>query len=189
MAKQSTPDYQEGSFDTDRLLKYVYPGQRNSIRRTREDNLKELTDELNSKLTVVEAEVLKLKEEISRSSKSLDSRMERFQDSIDQKTQRFEDKADKDKFRAVEVIGVFVALFTFVSSEIQIFKIVESVEEGFALSLVAAGLLNNFVILLLIMVKPRNDELIGQNVDSRFWVMLVFSSILVIAGILLISKG
>jgi hypothetical protein len=70
----------------------------------------------------------------------------------------FDKKIDKDKFKVVELLGIFVALFTFVSVDFQLFKS-ESVSFTIALSLVliTAGILLIFILTLEVILNPEKD--------------------------------
>ena len=140
--------------------------------------------ELNDKLKHAEDKITALELSISDAISDVESSKDTLHNQIEEAKKNFEDKVERDKFKAVEIIGVFVALFTFVSSEIQIYSKVNSIEKAVAVSLVFAGMLNLFVTMLLLMVKPDSQSTLQERVDSRFWMLLFVSSVLIISGVI-----
>lgn len=83
------------------------------------------------------------------------------------------------KAKIIEVLGVFVALFTFISIDFQIFKENTSVLSAVGISLVTLGSLSFFILLLFVGLNHQNDT---QNKNRNYFLFLFVISIVFISG-------
>jgi len=83
--------------------------------------------------------------------------------------------------KTIETLGIFVALFTFVSIEFQIFRSFFSWYAGASLSLIILGALTFFVLLL--------TTLLNKKKNRNFLYFALFSSICVAGGIFFLSRS
>ncbi len=68
------------------------------------------------------------------------------------------DKIEETKNQNIETLGLFVALFTFISAEFSLFKNVPDYSVAISLTLIIAGLLILFVLLLYNVVRAASSD-------------------------------
>lgn len=84
---------------------------------------------------------------------------------------RVENKIDENRTQLIETLGLFIALFTFISIEFSIFKEVNVFSAAVSLTLIAAGLLIFFVLLLHVLLRT------GKNWQSyALYLLLIIST-------------
>jgi Mn2+/Fe2+ NRAMP family transporter len=161
------------SFDKEYLYRFKF-NDKNAYPPSQGDGL----EEVSSFSDGLSSQVKKINNRISEIEKRLDSFNERFQ--------KQNDKLNSDKTRVIETLGIFVALFTFISSEIQIFKNESNTFRALGLSLVFAGILAFFVLILELTVRS-NEELKDRTSWFRFCILLIMSVALITSGIAIAS--
>ncbi|MDP2671650.1 MAG: hypothetical protein Q8P13_04315 [bacterium] len=80
--------------------------------------------------------------------------------SQEDRVKKVEDKLDENRTQLIETLGLFVALFTFISIEFSLFKQVTVFSAAVSLTLISAGLLTFFVLLLHVVLRT------GKNAGS-----------------------
>jgi hypothetical protein len=75
----------------------------------------------------------------------------------EERVRAVEGKLDDSKTQLIETLGLFVALFTFISVEFSLFKEIKVFSAVISLTLVVAGLLLFFVMLLHLMLKLEKN--------------------------------
>lgn len=104
---------------------------------------------------------------------------EKIDKNIRKKVEKLDQKIENSSLRMVEVLGIFVALFTFISIDVQIFKGSISIFSATGFSLIVLGSLLSFVFTLHLFL---NDN------KKYIWLLLIFSVLLISAGIFSIWK-
>ena len=104
---------------------------------------------------------------------------------IREKISGLEVKTDKEfkKFQVdyIQTLGIFVALFTFVSIEFQIFRSFNSWMAGASLSLILLGSLLFFLVIMSFILNSHPFKIII--------ILLIIASLLIIGGIYFFSKS
>jgi hypothetical protein len=103
-------------------------------------------------------------------------------DAVQKRIDILEDKIKTAQFQFIEVIGIFVALFTFVSVDIQIFRANLTFTSIIGFTLVTLGGLVLFISLLHLSLKWSNDFLWTKPEKQ----VLSISMILVLFGVILV---
>jgi hypothetical protein len=128
---------------------------------------------------------------------------------VNEKVVELDRKIDENKIRIVETLGIFVALFTFVSIEFQAFRIYQSPKEIAGLTLILLGALLLFLTIFEALInidlpftkrdsgflRGLLDNFRGKDVgfswtDSNTWgpgIMIKFAPLLLICFVLLAS--
>jgi hypothetical protein len=105
--------------------------------------------------------------------------------SLKDEVKNFKQEVGGDKIRAIEIIGIFIALFTFASLEISILQKVDSGWKLFSLSfIVFSGLLFFAWLNFLIAEKWLNKDRPKQTTPKEYFFPLFAVSLLIIGGIL-----
>jgi len=124
------------------------------------------------------------KETLKIQKDNLDKFKKDYQDSIDLKTTELEKKIESSKLSVIETLGIFVALFTFISIDIQIIKSTYNLLSLVGFILITLGSLLFFIVTL---------HSIVTSSDKKNWVKIfasfVFTIILLGVGIILIDKN
>lgn len=100
---------------------------------------------------------------------------------IEEKFDRFDDKIKDSNIKTIETLGIFVALFTFVSIEFQIFRSFSSWYAGASLSLIILGALTFFVLQL--------TTLLNEKRIKYLWYFAIFSFICIVGGVLFLGSS
>lgn len=108
-----------------------------------------LIGELQKKLE----DINNYKKQVSKYSKEVDTSRKEFE----KDKKNIQDALKKSQDSIVQIIGTFVALFTFVSGEIKIFQEIESGYLGIALSFLLLGSLLVFSFCLKILFSKKED--------------------------------
>lgn len=106
-------------------------------------------------------------------------------ESLRDEVKKFEQEVGSDKIRAIEIIGIFIALFTFASLEISILQEVDSGWKLFSLSfIVFSGLLFFAWLIFLIAEKWLNKDR-PKQINPKEYLFPIFAiSLLIIGGML-----
>lgn len=112
---------------------------------------------------------------------------------------KMENKIENSQIRIVETLGIFVALFTFISTEFQAFKIYQSLKAIAGLSLIMLGGLLIFIIILNIVLmssKIDKDATFNflkcntwSNVFILKFVFLILCLFFIVFGVILLSTS
>lgn len=160
------------------LNRFIYSNNDNHTRAINEDDYKTNIDELNEKIresndsyNTIQREIKKLKRDTKK----------QFKDEMGE----IRNKIEQDKNRVVETIGVFAALFTFLSLQVQIMKEEREPIAIIALVLVTGGIITFFVLILDLLVRSRDE--VGGIFLLRFCLLLAMSSLMLICGVLMFT--
>ncbi len=94
----------------------------------------------------------------------------------------FDNKIDEIKSNIVETLGIFVALFTFISADIQIFRFNISFLSAVGYTIITLGSLLFFVFILYLIVD-------GSKIDSgKIGAGLIIVFVLITSGIFMVLK-
>lgn len=93
-------------------------------------------------------------------------------------------KIDDSKLSIIETLGIFVALFTFISIDIQILKSTFNLLAITGLIFVTLGALLFFAIVLHVLVTEHTEK-----IDYKFWVGLFLTIVLLLLGTFLIYEN
>lgn len=108
--------------------------------------------------------------------------IEEIHDEFAKKVEKLENKTEDSKLSIIETLGIFVALFTFVSVEFQIFRSFTSWKSGASLSLIILGALLLFIVTMDLVLHKK-------MLEKLTLVILVLASISIIFGIVLFGKS
>lgn len=95
---------------------------------------------------------------------------------------KLEEKIDNSKLSVIETLGIFVALFTFLSIDIQIMRSTFSLIGLLGFILLTLGALLFFVIILHILVVSE------KKITSKFILGLFFTTVFIVTGIYFVNK-
>lgn len=124
-------------------------------------------DYLNKYFEEFKKDVDKLKKENNLFKKNTEIKLEKKLDEYDKKS---EDR----QIKAIEALGIFVALFSFISVSIQIFnRISSSWSAGFFVLLIFCALSIMIILLDLLLIKPPDTVKDFFN-NYRFYLILLF---------------
>lgn len=96
--------------------------------------------------------------------------------------EKLRDKIDDSKLKTIETLGIFVALFTFVSVEFQIFRIFHTPASIGGLTAILLGSLLFFSIILDYVLDS------SDNPKNKFYPLFIFSVFLISSGIYIFIK-
>lgn len=106
-------------------------------------------------------------------------------ESLKDEVKNFKQDVGSDKIRAIEIIGIFIALFTFSSLEISILQKVDSGWKLFSLSfIVFSGLLFFAWLIFLIAEKWLNKDRNKQTAPKEYLFPLFAILLLILGGVL-----
>ena len=117
------------------------------------ERLQESSETLGSKISSYEEQVSKLRNEEKSASNALSKinaqlvKAEKSLDDTEGKINQLDGQVKNDKLQAIQILALFVAFFTFVSVQFQLFANAKSMASVVALSLVLLGSLLCFVCL------------------------------------------
>lgn len=118
--------------------------------------------------------------ELNKTSFEIRTYFEEKNKQLEDKLKRLEESAENNKMRLIEALGIFVALFTFISVNVQIFNKLTSVRPAIGFMLAMGGI--TIVILLVI------EVIIRTHTDKRvpYWhliILFLIALIQIIIGI------
>jgi hypothetical protein len=95
-----------------------------------------------------------------------------------------EDKIDENRTKLVETLGLFIALFTFISVEFSIFQRITTISQVLSLTFILAGLLILFVLVLDLVMR---SSIGSENITpiKYFGRLFILTIILIVIGILI----
>lgn len=122
------------------------------------------------------------KDLFNRFNRNINSKSEnlrkQFETDIEGTKEKLEAKIDDSKLKIIETLGIFVALFTFVSIEFQIFRSFTSWQAGASLTLIILGALLFFCIIVISLLDKEFSQ-------STRWLFVGFSLLILLGGIFL----
>ena len=98
---------------------------------------------------------------------------------LEEKISELDEKIHDSNLKIIETLGIFVALFTFVSVEFQIFRSFSSWYAGASLSLILLGALTFFSLLILLLLQKKKP--------SYFRYLLFFPMFCLVIGIVFLK--
>lgn len=143
-----------------------------------ENNIKDLlfSQEVNTKLQDLGDKAQSLERQTDEHFKDLE-------DKFDKKTDRLNEQLKADRLQSIQILTLFVAFFTFVSVEFQLFSSLKDDLSVAALSLLLCGSLLLFVAPVLMLSNTKGKTVGRKSIFSK---MQMPGLVLVIALILLI---
>lgn len=89
---------------------------------------------------------------------------------------------NRDKINVVTLSGLFVAIFTFISIEVQLFKYLNNIHQIIYLTMIFAGILILFIFLIIYLTK---ESLLHENtkITARERIIFIASLSLILGGI------
>jgi uncharacterized membrane-anchored protein len=99
---------------------------------------------------------------------------------------KLEQKIEDSKLSVIETLGLFVALFTFISIDVQILKSDLNLLALAGFVLVTLGALSFFVICLNLLVTKSDDRI--KTSKYRFVLAFIITILLLVCGVWLIEK-
>ncbi|MFA6100287.1 MAG: hypothetical protein WC750_05490 [Patescibacteria group bacterium] len=124
----------------------------------------------------IDAETLKKEvENFKEKQKSLDEEYKKLREEVSS----WEQKLDENKLKIVELLGIFVALFTFVSLDFGLFKDPPKWHDAFSLVLTTAGILIGFILTLELIINTSK----GLPM-KRYILLYALSGCLIVGGLI-----
>lgn len=148
-----------GDFSSGGELNKRYSQLRNAIKHstTREESGEE---EYETFRRFYEPKIIKftiavddVKKELQEAKKEFD---EKIEETIKETKIELSDKIDDSKLKTIETLGIFVALFTFVSVNVQIFTQVTYLKSAMWFTLLLMGALGFFALIVHIIIKEED---------------------------------
>ncbi len=97
---------------------------------------------------------------------------EKIKDEIKTSEDRLNKKIDDSKLKIIETLGIFVALFTFVSIDFQVFRAYKNPWSIGGLILILLGSLTMFLILLdYLIINSYANNKIKKKIQSELWLV------------------
>ena len=100
--------------------------------------------------------------------KYLESFKKEYKDDVAQKTKDLEDKIENSKLSVIETLGMFIALFTFISVDFQVFK---SYRDPMAISALTAILIGAIFLFIVVfdyfILQARKVRKTEENINSQ----------------------
>lgn len=124
----------------------------------------EVIDYLKVKLSEDDARITKLETASNRAAQRYRNVVDASTKEFDAKLLKVQDQFNQDRMKVIEVIGIFVSIFTFVSAEIAIMKSVP-VEYLSGFTLILLGGLSFFVLLMRYMVGNLINDTTTKEVN------------------------
>lgn len=140
-----------------------------------------------SSVTVAPTQPPELSEEISgeQSEAEIRSQLYLYQQRVlglEQKLSDTDKKIEQSKDKNIETLGLFVALFTFISVEFSLFRTITDFSAAVSISFIAAGLLIFFVLILhLVIISSGNNT--SWFIKGFYVFLFLIAIILVYSGI------
>lgn len=147
-----------------------------------QEDLNESWYELSKKNT---SEIKALKEAIQSLGVEYSTLFKNIQ-SAEKDAEKLKKEIANDKIRAIEIIGIFIALFTYSSSEISILREVDSGWKLFSISIVFFSGLILFSYLIFIITEKwiNKEDQNGYYQNEHRWFPTTIVIILIISGII-----
>jgi len=151
-----------------------------------------LEEKLNTEITKIQDNTSKENEEFRNEfleklkegyRKDIENKTKSFETKIDETRDIFEQKIDSSRIKIIETLGIFVALFTFVSVEFQMFRIFHTPSSIGGLTLILLGSLISFLLVLDFVINS------SDNIKTKFYPMVIFSVGFILIGIFIFIKS
>ncbi|KKP96424.1 MAG: hypothetical protein UR99_C0018G0013 [Candidatus Moranbacteria bacterium GW2011_GWD2_36_12] len=132
--------------------------------------------------------------------KYLENFKNQYQDDIDKKTKDLEDKIENSKLSVIETLGMFIALFTFISVDFQVFKSYRDPVAISALTMILIGAIFLFIVVFdYFILQARKVRKTEENAITKKYVedgrvslvrKIIFcvSLVLIFLGVFMFSK-
>lgn len=117
-----------------------------------------------------------LKKDISKIQEEYKKKFEKFQQDENKMRDEIEKQIENSKLSVIEVIGVFVALFTFISTEFQVFRIFREPMAIAGLSLILLGAISFLVILFdfyILQARAIKNGAKTYSDEGKYWKGLI----------------
>lgn len=182
--KANEPDFVYQQLLDDELRNYANgralgPKEARSLSRKANDTKLEALNrelsEISKKIDEFEVDRKKGENVASENLAKLEGRLTKSEEGA----QKLSEKINQEKARSIEMVAVFVALLTFISAEIQLFKTLDKPNEVAGFSLLMAGLLVFFVLAMEVVLW--GSDLLRKD-RLRFFTLLVFCLVFVVFG-------
>lgn len=149
-----------------------------------EEKIKKI-GEIDEKIKKQEDKVDKFEGKMEKTTKEIE---DKFNDKIENTTKETEEKLnnkiDDSKLKTIETLGIFVALFTFVSIEFQVFRMFDDPQSVAGLTLILLGSLLTFITVLdsvLSKIKLQED-IEFKLLKPKSWPLVFIWMLLMILG-------
>lgn len=132
-----------------------------------------LTNELNSFYS-------KMENSLKISEIKIESKIEKnVYEKIDSKINTASDKLESKQINSIQVLGIFVALFTFVSGSFQIYKMIDNINSAVVFTALVAGLsvFILFIVTLLLFIRNRKYAFIWSTAVLVFSLGIIIYSL------------
>jgi hypothetical protein len=163
----SSKEYKVKSFVlNDDVMKEIQKAQKisnESNEKFKKEFLEKFKNDLNKK---VNEDIKKLEDKIIESNEE-----------IKKSEYNFNNKIESSRIKIIETLGIFVALFTFVSVEFQMFRIFHRADSVGGLTLILLGSLISFLLILDFVINS------SDNIKTKFYPMIIFSAGLIGVGV------
>lgn len=137
------------------------------------------------RINVLEEKIKNLEKRTEEKIKKLDEVIKTDVEKITKETKdELSDKIDDSKLKTIETLGIFVALFTFVSVEFQVFRMLDDPQSIAGLTLILLGSLLTFITVLdSVLSKVKLQEDIKFKVlKPKSWPLVFIWMLLIILG-------
>lgn len=141
---------------------------------------------LNTKITDAENKIKETQDQFNKKIQNSEARIQHLNKKLEKDMIEVKKGIDDSKNKTVETLAVFAALFTFLSLQVQILRDSKSVHQLMGFSLVSAGLVTFFVLILDLMIKSKSELYVSFYV--RFGLLMAVSSALIIVGSIISFK-
>ena len=133
--------------------------------------------------------------EIDEKIKKQENRVDEFESKMEDTARRTEDKLsdkiDDSKLKTIETLGIFVALFTFVSIDFQVFKMFNNPQSIAGLMLILLGSLLTFITVLdsvLSKIKLQEDIKFKLLKPKSWTLVFIWMLLMILGGALFVSS-
>lgn len=129
----------------------------------------------STELKKLNEELIEVKSQLIKATKSSSLKIKKVEETVTK-------NITESKLTVIETLAIFVALFTFISIEFQIFRSFTSWQAGASLSFIILGALIFFVVTMDFLLHERKIELVNL-------ITLIISVACLIAGVILFSQS
>jgi hypothetical protein len=91
---------------------------------------------------------------------------------LDAKVERIDKKADEGQIKAIEALGIYVALFSFISVSIQVFSRISNAASAGLFILLIFCSLAILIVLIDILLNSTKVVTVFWKLDSRYWLII-----------------
>lgn len=158
------------AYDLKAIIRIV-PGHTESIKQIKEET------RLNQE---------KMSRFILESEARVNSLVGDFEMKIAKQGESLEKKIEESKIKTIETLGIFVALFTFIGVEFQVFKSFTGWEAAASLTFILLGALSFMMFSLHVFL---HDELKTEIILEGYWLIILFILMFLGTGVYLFGKS